>query len=369
MNKKKVGIISIHYGINFGSALQAYALYHYIREKYNYNVEIINYIPPRYRGRRLYAYNKKKNLNGLLRWVYRSLRSVYLDNLFKNFLRRHVSISPTIFTEEEAAKRYSNYDYLVTGSDQIWNSDYNEGIDRMYYLSFAKNSTRKIAYAASAGKTEFTQSEWDEQKKLLEDFDGISYREKSLLKIMVDNGIEAGKFVCDPTLLLNKDDWKIIEKKVNGCPNNYLLIYFLDIDDVKMIAIAKKIADNLGLKVVMINGNKRKSDGLVDFCFNDITPDYFLWLINNAEYVVTNSFHGVAFSINLNKQFAVFRREKYNSRLDSILDEFKLKDRYISKDNIGNALSTINYDKVNFIKDRFVGNSKEYLDGVLALIK
>ena len=361
-NEKKVGIISIHYGVNFGSALQAYALFWFISTRYKCNVEIINYIPPRYRFSRLYKLSISSGINHTLHELVRNVRYYYVDSKYKRYLSKLARISPIIHSTNEAEQRYKNFDYLVAGSDQIWNSDYNEGVDSMYYLSFASNKTRKIAYAASAGKTEFSNDEWEMQKKLLKDFYKLSYREGNMLALMESHGIMGGQLVLDPTYLLASNEWIKLGTKPQRCPLNYLLMYFLDTDSQEIIECAHSIAEKKGLQTVLICNGRKKRIKNVDYVAANLTPDYYIWLFSNAKYVVTNSFHGVSFSINLEKQFSVLRRDKYNSRLDSILELMELTNRYITVKNYKNAFVDIDYDNVTSKKEYLKKQSIAFLD-------
>ena len=363
--KKKVGIISIHYGVNFGSALQAYALAHYIEDNYGYYSEVINYIPARYRFKKLYKL-PNYSINTILHWIVGSIRHFRRDFIFKSFLKKVVCVSPAIYSETKARERYANYDFLIAGSDQIWNSDYNEGIDPMYYLSFSGDHTHKIAYAASAGKTLFSDDEWELQKEYLKSFSSISYREKSMISLMEDHGIFGGELVLDPTFLFTASQWSLIEKKPTKCPNDYyLLIYLIDTDSQEMLNIAKSIARKMNLKTVIICSGRKSHFSDFDYIANNLNPRHFLWLFRNASYIVTNSFHGVSFSINFEKQFVCFKRDKYNSRLDSILETMSLNDRYITFDNYYNAYVSIDYSRIRETKTQLIDKSKIFIDNSL----
>lgn len=363
--KKKVGIISIHYGVNFGSSLQAYALSKFIEDRYDYIVEIINYIPPRYRFSQLYRISFEDGIKKTIHKIVRDIRYYNLDKKYKKFLSCHTHVSPVIHDSEDAALRYKDFDFIVAGSDQIWNSDYNKGIDPMYYLCFASNKSRKISYAASAGKTDFTQSEWELQKDLLKDYFMISYREQYMTELMEAHGIKNGKLVLDPTYLYSSGEWGRLQKKPKKCPDKFLLMYFLDTDSPELLECANKIAKQKELKTVLIcNGRKGRFNN-IDYEAANLTPDYYIWLFRKAEYIVTNSFHGVSFSINMQKQFSAIKRERYNSRLDSILGLMGLTNRYIDIDDYKGAFTSINYEGVNLRKQGLLEKSVEFLDEAL----
>lgn len=356
----KIGIISIHYGVNFGSALQAYALPHYLETHYeNVKTEIINYIPQRYLFRNKYHFNPKQGLKKTIGWTARSLQFFINDIHYVQFLNKHTNISPKLYDMETAKIRYHDYDLLIAGSDQIWNSDYNQGYDPMYYLDFASDSTKKISYAASCGKDSFEQEEWNKMMQSLESFDAISLREYSMKDTMKNAGVSC-QFVLDPTFLLSSQEWQQLEKK-EFINEPFLLIYLLDVEGSDIIEYAKKIAEERNLKTVLIANGPTYKKYNVDYVMWNKTPDSYIWLFRNASFVVTNSFHGTSFSINLEKQFIVLKREKYNSRIDSILYVMGLEDRCVFV-NERVSFEDINYDIVNEKKNKLIQQSKDFLD-------
>lgn len=359
----KIGIISIHYGVNFGSLLQAYALPKYLKSIYpEAETEVINYIPPRYRFRRLYTYNGGKGLKKHIGWTLRTIQYFINDSRYKRFLSGITTVSPAIYDSNSARKRYGDYDYLIAGSDQIWNSDYNQGFDPMYYLKFGNNNTQKIAYAASCGKNEFSDEEWANIKESLSSFSNISVRESSTVQVMRQNGIDC-QFVLDPTYLLTPDEWSKLEKNEN-IKEPFLLIYLLGVDGRDIIKWAKKIAEQRNLKTVLIANGPAIKKYDVDFTMWNKTPDSYIWLFRNASYVVTNSFHGTSFSINMERQFVVFKRDKYNSRIDSILGAMGLEDRCVTLSD-DEMLPEIDYIKVNKKKYGLLVESKRFIKEAL----
>lgn len=283
MRKEKVGIISIHYGVNFGSALQAIALSQYLKQNFEFErVDVINYIPKRFkrinRLKNISGYGAKYFMHGLIRMS----RFEKTNKKYISYLKENTSVSKPIYSMEKAKTEFGDYDYLIAGSDQIWNSEYNQGIDAMYYLGFASENTTKIAYAASCGKEEYSNEDWNKICKLLEGFSAISLREKSSAKIMDEHGIRNCKFVLDPTFLFSRAQWKNYEKEVVGCPEKYLLIYFLDTRGEDIVKLAKKIAVAKGLHTVLIRPVYSKIDYGVDLVVSDATPDKYIWLFRHA---------------------------------------------------------------------------------------
>lgn len=150
-----------------------------------------------------------------------------------------------------------------------------------------------------------------EIRKLLETFSAISLREKSSAKIMDEHGIQNCKFVLDPTFLFSRAQWKNYEKEVVGCPEKYLLIYFLDTRGEDIVKLAKKIAVAKGLHTVLIRPVYSKIDYGVDLVVSDATPDKYIWLFRHASFVVTNSFHPPLIEKPVNQKFSLHQMEHY----------------------------------------------------------
>lgn len=363
--KKKIGVISIHYGVNFGSSLQAIALQRYLREKDPERyVEVINYIPPRFTLKRRIAAVCSGSLSSIAHKAVRFMRFQENNRKYKQYLSQNATVSPALYNMEQLRSRYRDYDCLIAGSDQVWNSDYNQSVDPAYFLRFASKGTKKIAYAASCGKDSFTQTEWEKIREYTGDFSAIGMRESSAVKMMEDAGIPGCQFVLDPTFLYDRNGWSQFERKDPECPSDYLLLYFLDTDGSDIIRLAKNIARQKNLKTVLIvNGRSKKTrEGYgVDYVAYNKTPDVYIWLFRNASYIVTNSFHGVSFSINMERQFVAVKRDKYNARLDSILGAVGLLDRYIGTDET-TLKEDIDYTEVNRKKAALYEKSTSFLD-------
>lgn len=360
----KVGIITIHYGFNFGSALQAYALVHYINSEYSdVNAKLINYIPNRYSfKRRFLSTNKFSNL--LKKILYLAVvapQRIRNQRVFDSFLINNIPMTMKFTKFDDGANICKEYDLLITGSDQVWNSDYNEGVDPMYYLKFASEKTKKISYAASCGKDDYSLDEWNDIKRLLSDFSGISLREKSSKDLFYKNGFNNVTLSLDPIFLLSAEQWSELALPPKKPPKDYVLVYSLDSDESDIIRIANEVAKAKGLKTVVISYSHIWNRYNADVVYRNQCPNVFLWLIKNAQYVVTNSFHGVAFSISFQKQFVAVKRRKYNNRLDSILKIMNLTNRYIPFDKSFDDREDIDYSIVNEFKSMYVKKSKEYL--------
>lgn len=364
----KTGIITIHYGINYGSALQSYALSRYMSRFEDNEVTVINYIPKRYTKTRRYL-RTNNYISGIKKILYLlavAPNTFRYQIIFDRFLKNYLPLGKKLYTISDLENIYGKYDLLISGSDQVWNTDYNEGVDPAYYLTFASKKTKKISYAASCGKDLFSREELTICKKYWSEFDYLSLREDVTTKMFNDMGFETAIQVLDPIFLLSETEWmQILPKRKIKEP--YVFIYALDGDTMKAIEIAKRIAKEKGLKIVMVSyGHIWSHDSNCDYYLKARNPLQFLSLIANSDYVVTNSFHGIAFSLRFRKQFIPVPREKYNNRIESILRLTGLEKRQCLDSN-NSKIELINYsDGIDEIINNMEKQSKAYLERVMA---
>ena len=226
-----------------------------------------------------------------------------------------------------------DYDVFVTGSDQVWNPSAQSSIEP-YFLTFAPEGAKKISYAASFGVSEIGLNLQERYKKYLSKYDYISVRERNacdIVKQLVDKDAE---WVLDPTLLLNKDEWLKVAKQYVNIPERSVLVYTL-FDSPAIFNLAKRIAHEKGISVLRITKRAyfvSRIDGIRNI--SDAGPAEFISLIAGADYVVTDSFHGTAFSVNLGIPFSVVvsSKKKNNSRMVSLLDVVGLGKHLITDD-------------------------------------
>lgn len=346
----KAGIVTT-LGNNYGGALQAYALKKSL-EKLNLDVEILNYIPK----------YTKTNFKDIVKKIIYAKRNAK----FEKFRKEYFNLTCKIKNLEEYIP--SN-DIYIAGSDQIWNSDINFDIRKYYYLDFIKNK-RKISYAASVGKNYFTETEEEKKEisRMLNSFNAISIREQEgveLYKQITDKHIEN---VLDPTLLLNKNEWQKIESGYNP-KRDYIFVYTLGANrEIKKTI--DEFSKKCGSKIVDIN-YKREYNNILKY-ENGFGPTDFLAGIDNSKYVITNSFHGMVFSILFEKTFFVITRGNMNSRMESLLKKLNLTNRIIKEENIEELLNKtpkeeIDYKKVHEILEKEKEKSLNFLKEALEI--
>lgn len=357
-----LGIITFQFAINYGAALQAYALQKYLIGKGD-RCDVINYLPEdhvnKYKVRAKISRSiKSKRLKEILKLVryfifdYKEYKTK--SKKFHDFVDKNIELSEETYFCNSII---SVYDCIICGSDQIWNPEITGGFDPMY---FGTNGTvKKISYAASVGDLNSLDNSNDKNifLQLVQKMDCIGVREQSLKQYLQSNGIFNVSVVCDPVFLINKDDYLSLIKPVEF--SNYLLIYQLERYS-HTYDIAKKIAKERNLQIIELCGTPigRFHDSKV-IC--DASPTEFLSLIYYSDFIVTNSFHGTAFSLIFNKQFYCTLSRQRNERILDLLSAVRLEDRIVDSNNTP-ASDIINYDLVNITLQGIKNQSEEYLE-------
>ncbi len=369
---KKVNILTIHFGMNHGSFLQTYALQTHLLST-GHEVEIIDYIPERYRIWNGLFKRKHKNFNLPILLAYYPVavfRESPLRNKFRRFGQKYFNLTRKCSSHQDLMNLNSDADIYIVGSDQVWNEDYN-GINEMaYYLDFVPEGKKKISYAASFGK-ELPYDEPYAKKVLpmLKRFAAISVRESSGVTKLAKYGLSA-THVVDPTFLLSSQQWSRFAKDYNET-EPYVLVYVIDSAFEKLLQIANEIKEKYGVKLYVIC-YKKGNDNRVDKYFTTIMPDEFIGLISRAAYVVANSFHGTVFSVIFSRPCIVLGKLKYNTRMISLLEKIGLSRRFIPyttdyRDIDYDAL-LMNCDDMRDCKkylDMWVNESKNFLEEAL----
>ena len=367
---KKVEIITLQRVPNYGSVLQAYATSKII-ESLGYNVEFINYMPKRMTIFGMLS--NLKNKNGILKkslLVRTIVRIIMLPSYlvrfrtFNSFTKRNLKMTTDIYcTFEDLKKNVPKADIYVTGSDQVWNSDWNGEIDKSLFLDFVPLNSKCISFASSFGKNKLEDKEKEETKKLLKKYEKLSVRELKGKEILSDLGFES-EVVLDPTLLINAGDWeKIASKKYDN--KKYIFVYNLNRNkniDIYANMLSKK--SKLPIYNISYTLHEFYKTGRHK-C--SIPVEDFLSLIKNATYVITDSFHATAFSINFNINFMIVMPQKFSSRLDSILEILNLKDRIVTNVmDLSLMTKKIEYKKVNKELDKERKKSLNWLEESLS---
>ncbi len=380
---KKVGIVSCYFKNNYGSMLQAYATKKILDNNNipNETINIDNNIDFKKGKRKYYAFqlfNFKfiKSKFGMIKLkldkkIVKDLeKNISIrDSKYKEFRKKfNLSIScPDYKSLSEMAE--AKYSDVIVGSDQLWLpvnvvSDY-------YTLNWVPDNINKISYATSFGISKIPDKYTDEYKKFLSRINYLSVREESGKKICDEYGISS-KVVCDPTILLTKEEWEQEAVQERIIQDKYILCYFLG-SNIEHRKFAEKLKEKTGYKIVSLNHADeyvKYSDTFADITPYDIGPREWINLIKNAEYVCTDSFHGTVFSLLFNKTFFDFRRYSEsnkmstNSRIDSLLDLAGVdKNRILTgNEDVDTVIKyKINYNNVNKNIDKIRQESKKWL--------
>ena len=349
----KVAIVTLHRVYNYGSALQAYATQK-IFEKNGCEAVVIDYITPQRTKKRILKSTGGKNISAIKKgpyYVAKTFSILLKEFTFGKFVKKNLKLTKKYITAEDLDKDPPIADLYVTGSDQTWNSDYNQGVDRGFFLDFLPEDAKRISFVASFGKKELAEEEIELTKKYINRYSALSVRESYAADILKGLGREDAIQLIDPTLQIDKKDWlEIASKRLVKKP--YLILMLLYNEDNHATEYARKIADEKGLELVKISWDL-KCPPMVDKLMTHRYPSDFLSLFHHADFVVTNSFHGLAFSINLEKQFVVVPRNEYNSRIESLLNLFNIKERMVSSMESALEMSNkqIQYEKLKPILD------------------
>lgn len=333
----KIGIITFHKPINFGACLQALAMQE-VLQPLGDRVELIDYIPndvlATYKPLSLFKYRNvakrstKEAVFSLLSDVKNFSYICKKRKVFRDFFHQYYQLSAKSYKEGKLEQQPLDYDLCFAGSDQIWNPDITFGFDAAFFLKFGSERMVRAAYAASVGKETFSDAEKAELKELTKQFDSIAMREKTgaaLLQEVIQRKVEN---VLDPTLLLPGKAWREMLKNSTQPSGKYIFVYAL-YQNPEMTQLIEALNKKTGLPIVTISKRSVYQNELARFPLAG--PAQFVSLIDHAEFVVTNSFHGTAFSLNFSKQFICVMGGGRNSRMIDLLTKLSIADRAVTK--------------------------------------
>lgn len=368
----KIGILTYHRAENYGGNLQAYALKSYLKNK-GHIVKFIDYWPD-YHAKHYYYLNpydlKKRNRKGQIMYILYTLFSlpwlIKRRYNFRKFIKEYLGIlgSPVFRLNDESCEE--EYDAVIYGSDQIWrrqNFPAFEGYDNWYFGSDHIVCKVKIAYAASIGtlnRTKDTVAFFQEQ---LKNFSALSVREEEVKFWLEEQGYRP-RLVSDPVFLLKKGDWLRLCKASHLSTGKYILFYNL-LGTPESLSFAKRVAEIHNCEIRELTKNR---DLHIDNkrYINSASVGEFLSLIANAEVIIGNSFHGVAFSILLEKEFYAVGMRHLSARVESLLSILNISERYIKDDGIVSL--PIDYYAVNEQIELLRNSSMQYLDTSLGYL-
>lgn len=332
---KKTAVMTFHRALNYGAILQAFALGNILAE-IGADAEIIDYRCPYIECvYRPFDVRHCKDFSSGVKKCVKSFDLIKKRHSFNKFAKRHLILTKKCVTKKDLKRTAAEFETIITGSDQVLNPKAAGG-DFSYFLDFADSGVKKIAYAASIGYKTFPKEYESECIEHLKGFESVSVREKSVCKTVAALTGIAVENALDPTLLLDASKWIGIAKKPRSLPDKYILVYMME-GCRYAIEKARAMAKDKDCKLVLINPTLKQIQTCRDFImYKTASPEEFVAMFANAAAVVTNSFHGVAFSLIFEKEFyAEASNAEKSARIADLLALFDLSDRLIPNEKAG----------------------------------
>ena len=374
MENKKILIISLYGNNNYGNKLQNYSLQEVLKS-YNYDVHTLisseDQIPYSYSDAMKISFGKYikfllKKIMSIFRNIIPQKSNVIENERISNIKKfdKLIKKSEIRIDHNNYEKINNNYNYIVFGSDQVWNPNYITNYSLFLGRKISKD--KKFSYAASLGVEKLEDKYKKLYKTLLYGFNEeyISVREDRGAEIINDlNGFNV-EVVLDPTMLLDKSDWLKLAKEPSIKPKKeYILTYILGTQSDSRRKIIDGIANKNNYEVINMMDKSNIE------IYNSGVEE-FLWYIANANLILADSFHAGVFSILFEKEFYIINREEnlsysMNSRFDTLLVKFNLEDRFVYKVEDIDLERKIDYASINKILEEERKKSFEFLDKII----
>lgn len=359
---KKIKIITFHSAHNYGAILQVYALQRVLSEENN--VEVINY-----RNNNIdntYKLINPETLKTIIKSITKNIlyfhRNITRYNKFENIIKEKLNLTKKYNSEEEIKKDFPKADIYITGSDQVWNTSITKGLQDSYTLNFGDDSTRRISYAASIGKSKLTDAEKEVFKEKILKLDYISVREEDAKKILTPVINKPIEVVLDPTLLISKEEWQNEIKNIKKEKEEYILAYTVGADD-EYYKIINELSKKTNLRVIHFETRNKKIKNVLRNAYTS-DPFEFINLIKNAKYVVCTSFHATVFSIIFNKKFFVIPHKITGSRVYNLLNKLEIENRAVKNLEEFKKIDydeEINYEKTKILLEKERNKSLDWI--------
>ena len=347
-----IGILTFHNIPNIGAVLQAYSLCSALRDL-GAECEIIDYTCDNIRKRELDFRSTGNYIRDIFYRLFVWPKTKKKIEACQQFMKKHKAYSNIKYTHNSLDKTNDSYDAFISGSDMIWNLDVTSH-DWSYFLAFVREDKPRYAYGSSIG------AKWDsidipKVRLLLNQYTSIGVRENDTCAYLNTIGLKA-KLVCDPTLLICKDQWaKMAARPKESC---YVLVYFPS--DININA-AKKYASAHNLSVIVMNW-ARTIPGVINV--SPTSPEQWIGYIMYSDAVFTGSYHGLLFSIYFEKPVWT---DNYSNRVQSLLDRLQIASNRLDDDIALNTV--IDYTRVTLLVNEFRGESIEYLKTIVEAYK
>lgn len=354
-NNKKIGILTVHRSLNYGAVWQCWAL-NMVCKRLGYDVETLDYCPCGYWGYRHYLRKRPS----------KAVTYIAMQYKFSRFVKKMLNPSAYSQSHDEMISKRQHDDIYIVGSDQVWSTKIVEDTIGSYLLDFAPSTSHRIAYACSLGGVSPNEDFSDVFQRELPKFHAVSVREPQYLDILSKwSGMHVVD-VCDPTLLLHRGDFMNYARRKYCLPSKYIAVMDLA-NEPLLMDVVKSCKKTMKLPVVNLVGisQERTIRNLIG-----LGPQEWMYVLGNASMVVTDSFHGTALSIVLQRQFiccpkiSTMHQEK-NIRLTNLLSKTGLTSRCVTALEQLEKIGRIDYDEVQPQIKAYKNMSLEWLTNAL----
>lgn len=356
----KAGVITLHSVCNYGTQLQAYATQEKLKQYFD-DVFFIDYRRPDTYGINLLKTFTKGNI---LKAPAILPTLIYWKKNFGGFQKKYLKFTKEKYLTLESFENFKDVaDVYFSGSDQVWNTGWNNGVIPPLYLSFVPDNKPRYAYSSSFGKSKIDEKDVVEAKKYLDKFQKIAVREDTGVEILKNQFNIDSTRILDPTLAMDADFWRKIKPK-NKIKEDYILIYNLN-RSKEFDEYAEELAKKTGYKLYRFC---TRLDQVFRNGKSIVMPDIFdfVTLVDDAKLVLTDSFHATAFSINMNTEPVCIYPNEYSSRLSDFLKLVNCTNRHAKDFKDFDVLNNkINFAEVNEILDKERKKVDEYLSEVV----
>lgn len=381
--EKKIGIVAPHRYSNYGTLLQAYALSKVISDS-GYDCEYISYSVAYKHSITERIWNKIKRMCGYAPQAlpendgiddlsfWRSADFKPLVQASDRFYHQYIPHTECVYNPKTIRKANRKYSKFIAGSDQSWSMEHYHYEKGYYFLSFEGRLKHKYAYAPSLGTTKLTEEHKRVLAKYLPSFRALSCRERSNCEELTRMLKREVTHVVDPTLLIRREEWLAFANKVESLPDKYILAYILG-EKACISEFAEQIGKEKCIPVYYVL--TRPKYLAMPHCLTDMTPQQWIYAIAHAECVVTDSFHGTLFSMNLEKDFYTFYKREHvhndlndNDRIMDLLAAYDLAERIMNdtwKEDGTFTYASIDYAQVTPLVQAKVNESQQYLKRIL----
>lgn len=351
----RIGIVTIFGLRNYGNRLQNYAVEKLLTDKGHYCETIV--------PRKSFTYIAAKSIYHLLKRLQKCPEAIRYQQ-FEKFVKRTTNVK-YIYSRTGRIPEYisKEYDYFVTGSDQVWNPEFRKDAKYDYFLRFAAKNQR-ICISPSFGVTTIADEYRDLYRRSLDGFTYLCAREEEGATIINKLTGRTAETLIDPTMMLGRKEWRRVYDRKIAPDEPYLLQFFLEPLSKERKARIDAMSDEFNVNIIDI---RNRNNAL----YYTMAPDGFVQMIENATLVCTDSFHAAAFSINFNTPFYVFNRVSSEkafannmiSRMDTLLKTFALEDRF--EPDVATARIECDFARANQRLQEERNKMSDYLDKCL----